>query len=130
MTRERTRTETPLRLACLLACFLMPALTTGCLFAGGAKRIEVDEATRIHVKFSGADAARDFHEAFSRSDAEPFTAMSGYVVPFLVARGEGVYHETLHYNAAVRLADIDRDGSITAQEARNYVDYIDRAEED
>lgn len=130
MIREQTSAGTPLRPVSLLATLFLSAISSGCLFVGGAKRIESDEAARIPVRFAGTEAAREFHEALSRSDIEPYTGMSGFVVPFVIARGEGVYHETLHYNAAVRMADVDRDGSITIEEARSYVAYVDREEKD
>ena len=48
-------------------------------------------------------------------------------MPFLVARGGKLYHETAHYNAEVRLADVNRDGDITEEEAQAYLAYVEQA---
>jgi len=126
MIRPRIASGAPSASVSLLAILLLSAIGTGCLYAGGAKRIESDEDSRIVVRFSGTEAAREFHEAFRRSDPEPYTEKSGFIVPLVLARGEAVYHETLHYNAAVRRADVDRDGRITTDEAREYAVHVDR----
>ena len=116
------------RVSAAVAVALLPLVSVGCLFAGGVRRIESDESARILVRFSGVEASREFHDALERSDPEPYTDMGGFVVPFVAARGEGVYHETLHYNAAARIADVDRDGRITQEEARDYAAWVDGKE--
>ena len=105
---------------------LLPLLITGCLFVGGTKRIEFDKARRISVRFSSVKAAHDFHEGLRRSDRDAYTDEGGFVVPLIVARGGKVYHETEHYNAEVRLADVNRDGEITEEEAQAYLAYVER----
>ena len=111
----------------LLGLALLPLWTSGCLFAGGTKRTEFVEQDRILVRFPTAQAAHDFHAGLRQSDREAYTDAGGFVVPFLVAGGGARYHETAHYNAEVRLADVNRDNNITEAEARDYLAYVNRS---
>ena len=111
----------------LLGLALLPLFTSGCLFAGGTKRTEFEESERILVRFPTAQAAHDFHAGLRQSDREAYTDASGFVVPFLFVRGGARYHETAHYNAEVRLADVNRDNDITEAEARDYLAYVNRS---
>ena len=127
MNHKQQGTERGLRQALSCGLALLPLLSTGCVVVGGAKRTEFEEAQRLPVKFSSATAAQDFHEGLRLSDREPYTDASGFVAPFLFARGSATYHETAHYNAEVRLADVDRDNEITEAEARAYASQVRRA---
>lgn len=123
---ERSRAKWILRLFTAFGAVLIPLVSTGCLFVGGTRRIEFDEESRTAVKFSCVEAAHDFHEGLRLSDPEPYTDVSGFAAPFIAARAGGVYHETDHYNAEVRLADVNRDRTITEEEAEAYLAYVRR----
>ena len=114
------------RLFTVFGFALFPLFLTGCLVLGGSQRTEFDETKRISVKFSSVKAAHDFQEGLRQSDRDAYTDVGGFVVPFVVARGGRVYHETEHYNAAVRLADVNRDDEITEEEAQAYLAYVKR----
>ena len=111
------------RAATILALLSLP---TGCLCVGGSQQTKFNEVERIAVKFPSARAAQDFHDGLEQSDRKAFTETHGFVVPLLFARGGELYHETVHYNAEVRLADVDRDGEITEAEAQEYVEYVEQ----
>ena len=102
---------------------LLPLLTPGCLFVGVTERTEFEEAKRIPVRFLSERAAHDFHDAHRQSDREQYTDVDHFVMPFLVGREQKLYRETAHYNAGVRLADVNRDSDITEDEARAYLEY-------
>lgn len=116
------------RRAAALGLTILPLLSTGCLYLGASERIEFDESKRLPVKFASAQAARDFHEGLRLSDRDEYTDKGGFVMALLLARGHSLYHETAHYNAAVRRTDVDRDGSITDAEARAYLADVTRDE--
>lgn len=123
---KRHVAQVTLRQSTVLGLVLLPLFTTGCLFVGGTEWTEFEEAKRIPVKFLSVGAAHDFHEGLRRSDREAYTDARGFVMPFLVARGGKFYHETAHYNAEVRLADVNRDSDITEEEAQAYLTYVER----
>ncbi|MEM7306567.1 MAG: hypothetical protein AAF682_07850 [Planctomycetota bacterium] len=108
----------------VLGTALLPLLCTGCLAVGLTERSEFEEAQRTPVKFPSARAADDFHAGLRESDREVYVEANTFVVPFLVARRSELYHETDHYNAEVRRADVDRDGEITEDEARTYLGSV------
>lgn len=110
--------------ACGLA--LLPIFSSGCLYLGASERIDFDEAKRLPVKCASAQAARDFHAAIRLSDKDEYTDKGGWVMALLLARGHSLYHETAHYNAAVRRADVNRDGTITEEEAQSFLAEVTR----
>lgn len=126
MNDKRHVAKVVFRQSAVFGLALLPLLTTGCLFVGGTQRTEFEEAKRIPVKFRSTRAAHDFHEGLRQSDREAYTDVGGFVMPFLVARGGELYHETAHYNAEVRLADVNRDSDITEEEAQAYLAYVER----
>lgn len=108
------------RAAFLLA---LPFLA-GCIAMGGGRLIEFDEEARYEVKFENSEAARVFYEGLDLSDRDDYTEEGGFVVLLLVGGGESVFFETEHYNAQVRRADADRDGTISEEEASAYLDAL------
>lgn len=126
VNHQRAVAQGPIHQLAVLGIALLSLLTSGCLYAGGSKRIEFEETDRILVKFSTALAAQDFHDGLRQSSREDYTEGGGFLVPFLIARGGAVYHETAHYNAEVRLADVNRDSDITETEAQAYLAFVRR----
>ncbi len=118
MNDGRTAAQSTLGLA------LASLLISSCVVVGATKRTEIDEAGRLPVRFPSVQAAHDFHEGLRQSDRAAYTDASGLAVPLLFGRATETYHETAHYNAEVRLADVDRDGAITEEEARAYLDLV------
>ena len=102
---------------------LVPVLS-GCLVMRGARSVEVEEQERIAVRFESSTAADVFFEALARSSREDHTDERGFAVPFLAIGGETIFHETRHFNAQVRMADVDRDGNISQTEAAAYLDRV------
>ncbi len=127
MSERRHVARWLLRRAAGLGLALFPLFGSGCLYLGESRQTDFDESKRTAVRFATARAARQFHDGFRSSDREAHTDHDAFVMPFLVAQGEWVYHETAHYNAEVRLADVDRDGSITEEEAHAYLEHVKRA---
>ncbi len=118
MPHPDPRTPRPQRrpLVALALCALLP----GCLMAGGGNRIEFDEDIRLPVRFASPAACEAFHAGLDLSDRAPFTRGRGFYVLLLAGGGERVFHETQHWNAQVRRADADADGTITEDEATRY----------
>ena len=108
----------------------LAVVCSGCLFMGGGDRVEIDEERRYRVQFSSVEAARVFHRALEASDHDLFVNEGGFMIPFVAFAGGSVFHETDHYNAQVRLADVDRNGEITEEEASAYEAYVDESNED
>ena len=98
--------------------------TCGCVFMGGGDEVIFDEALRYQVQFESIAASKDFYEGLEASDRENFTEDSVFVIPGLAACGGDIFYETEHYNAQVRMSDMDRDDVITDEEAQLYRERV------
>lgn len=106
--------------ASILLIGLAPLLS-GCLLAHGGTKVFVNEASRSHVSFESGQAADDFYRGLHDSDRSTYSDTHGYYLVGIAMGGGITFHETAHYNAQVRQADIDIDGVITEGEAKGYL---------
>ena len=113
-----------------LVCTLFCVFTSGCLIMGGGKETHFEEDIRLRVRFQSLAASTDFHDGMNRSDREWYIDAGGITVPFLFLGGGVVFHETQHYNAQVRMADVDGDSLITDDEASAYRERMNQNRED
>ena len=105
--------------ASILLIGLAPLLSS-CLLAHGGTKVIVVEEPRIDVSFESGQAADDFYRGLYDSDRSTYTDAGGYYLIGVAMGGGSTFHETAHYNAQVRQADIDGDGVITEAEAKGY----------
>ena len=105
----------------VLLCFLASTLS-GCLAVSMKNKWVYDEASRVSVVFESGEASQIFHSKL-RLDAlkkgNPYVGSTQFGIPFVVFIDHTIIYETAYYNARVREADINGDGVITVEEAKN-----------
>lgn len=115
-------TMRPIRTVATMAC---ATLLSGCVFGGGGQHITYEESIRLQVSFASVVASSVFHSALEEADRGDFTEGGGMFILFVFALGGANFHETQFYNAQVRIADANRNGVITEEEAENYAEWVE-----
>ena len=108
--------------------FSVVPLLSGCVVMDGGMRVAIDESSRLPVQFEDRASFEAFHEGLARSSRDDYTDVSGFGIPFVAFSARAVFHETHHFNAQVRMTDVDRDGTISSEEAAAYLERT-RAED-
>jgi hypothetical protein len=107
---------------CQLSIVAATLLLAGCIHQ---ETTEVREVPRVKVEFENETAGRLFYEALShfsgqyaRQDTE-----TNVNIPFLIHHRKKVsYGPNIAFNRGVELCDTNKDGKISEQEARIYLD--------
>ena len=101
----------------------MALVLPGCAVGYMSFQHEIDERARAPVRFASPLAARAFHSVLAQRLAAPKHGGTSTVyvpIPFVLVVVLATVHETEFYNAQVKRADQDSDGTISEQEAQSY----------
>jgi hypothetical protein len=96
-----------------------------CLTSGCVDHTTVKDEPRQRVRFSSPQAAQTFYDAYLSANS-PKGRGSVAVVLRTPYRHETVATDNVHFNSAVKSADTNHDGVITANEARAHASRVGR----
>lgn len=102
----------------LAACLLVLCFASGCLVNIAGTKVVEPSAERMPVDFESDEGMKAFVRQVAQRYPAERNAGGGYFgVPFLIGVSERrVLSENAHFNAAVRRADINGDGTLSDAE--------------
>ena len=106
----------------ILTLLVFAGLTSGCIVIRMKTAIKYDEPPRVSVKFESAEAASIFYSKLRASkvkSGDPSVENSRFGIPFIIFFDSDTIHANAVFNALVEQADINGDGTITLEEAKN-----------
>ena len=115
-----TRTRSPVLLLLVLG---VAAVGTGCVAVRIRSTVAFDESQAVHGTFASADAAALFYASLNKNTIasdDPAYTSSGVCLPVLVLVHREAIRGTAYYNAQIRKADANMDGTISEIEAFRY----------
>ena len=101
---------------------ILLGMTSGCLAFRMKQEIKFDEPALVSVAFESAEAAKVFHskiKAAKIKDDNPAVAHSRFGIPFIILFDSATIYANAVYNSLADQADIDENGTITLDEAKN-----------
>ena len=109
----------------VLSVVMVLGLASGCLSYYGKREMNYNEPTKVSVKFETAEASRIFYSKLKACEGgkhadDPTSSASGVCVLFIVAGGSKTVYPNARYNALVDQMDINDDGTISVEEAKNH----------
>ena len=106
----------------ILTLLVFAGLTSGCIVIRMKTAIKYDEPPRVSVKFESAEAASIFYaklRAVKVKSGDPSMESSCFGIPLIIFYNSDTIYANAVYNSLVRQADINADGTITLEEAKN-----------
>ena len=97
-------------------------LASGCIAVRMKTKVKFDEPPRVSIKFESAEAASIFYSKLRASkvkSGDPSVENSRFGIPFIIFFDSDTIHANAVFNALVEQADINGDGTITLEEAKN-----------
>ena len=109
----------------VLSAVMVLGLASGCLSYYGKREMNYNEPAKVSVKFETAEASRIFYAKLKackgkKGGDDPTSGASGVCVLFVVAGGSVTVYPNARYNALVDQMDINDDGTISLEEAKNH----------
>ena len=97
-------------------------LASGCIAVRMKTKVKFDEPPRVSIKFESAEAASIFYaklRAVKVKSGDPSMESSCFGIPLIIFYNSDTIYANAVYNSLVRQADINADGTITLEEAKN-----------